>query len=247
MHVRGAIHMHSTLSHDGTLSLEELAAWYRRHNYQFIAITEHAEDLDASRVQALREQCREHSSESFCVIPGAEFSCGAFHILGIGAAIGGTQTDALAAIETIHRYDGMAILAHPKRCGWSCPAEILRAVDAVEIWNVGYDGKYLPSARAAEGYAAMKRTHAPLLAVAGHDFHQVGSFYDVALEMDVATLSAGAVLSALRHGRFRIRSRFFRAGSQGQISAPKATLLRVLGGQLRVIRRARSLVLELLP
>lgn len=247
MRVRGALHMHSTFSHDGTLSVRELAEWYRRHDYQFIAITEHAEDLDDARMQQLCEESRGHSNESFLIIPGAEFSCGPYHVLGIGAAVAGRQHDALAASETIHRSAGMAVLAHPRRCGWTCPPEILRSVDAVEIWNVGYDGKYLPSAQATSGYAAMKRAHAPLLAIAGHDLHQLGSFYDVALELNVDSLSSTAVLRNLRQGCYMIGSRFFRADSHGHIPASQAALLRLLGGQLRAVRRARSLVLELLP
>lgn len=239
--------MHSTFSHDGTLTLAGLADWYRRKNYQFIALTEHAEDLDQEASRALLEECLELSSARFCVIPGVEFSCSDAHVLGIGVVTSAGRADALEAAETIHRQGGIAVLAHPKRFGWSCPDEILRAVDAVEIWNVGYDGKYLPQARATGSYTAMKRIHSSLLAMAGHDLHQIGSFYDVALEMNVGTLSVGAVLSNLRHGHYTIRSRFFRAGSRGEISASRATLLRLLSGQLGTIRRARSLVLELLP
>lgn len=247
MHVRGAIHMHSSISHDGTLPVAGLAAWYRRKNYQFIAVTEHAEDLDDGKMQMLREQCDAHSDDRFRIIPGAEFSFREFHILGIGAVAAAAGMDARAAIKTIHRSGGMAVLAHPKRFGWAFPAEILQAVDAIEIWNVGYDGKYLPSVQAGAGYAAMKRIHPPLLAMAGHDLHRVESFYDVGLEMEVGTLSAGEILGNLRRGRYAIESRFFSAGPDGQISKPGAAFLRVLSGNLSALRRARTILLELLP
>lgn len=238
--------MHSTFSHDGTLSVAELAALYRRNNYQFIAITEHAEDLDHRRAECLLDQCREHSRDRLCVIPGAEFSCGEFHILGIGVVTAERQADAITAAETIHSHGGMAVLAHPKRFGWKCPTEILRAVDAVEIWNVEYDGRFLPSTQAAEAYAAMKRAQPPLLAVAGHDLHRMASFYDVALVMDVGEPSAAAILSNLRQGRYAIESRFFRSGPDGRISKPRSAFLRILSGQLRKMRQARSLIEELL-
>jgi predicted metal-dependent phosphoesterase TrpH len=244
--IRGAIHMHSIFSHDGTLSVAELAALYRRNNYQFIAITEHAEDLDGASAERLLDQCREQSRDGLCVIPGSEFSCGEFHILGIGVVTADRPADAIAAAETIHHRGGMAVLAHPKRFGWKCPVEVLRAVDAVEIWNVGYDGKFLPSARAAEAYAAMKRAQPPLLAVAGHDFHRQASFYDVALVMDAAEPTTAAILSNLHQGRYVIKSRFFRAGPDGKISKPRPAFLRMLSGQLSTMRRARSLVAGLL-
>ena len=246
MRIRGAIHMHSTFSHDGTLTMGELAMLYRRNGYQFIAITEHAEDIDDRSAKRLLDQCREHSRDGLCVIPGSEFSCGEFHILGIGAVTEDRQADAIAAAETIHRRGGVAVLAHPKRFGWKCPEEILRAVDAVEIWNVGYDGKLLPSARAADAYAAMKRAQSSLLAVAGHDLHRMASFYDVALVMDVDEPTSAAILSNLRQGNYAIESRFFRAGSDGKISKPRPAVLRMLSGQLSTMRRARSLVAGLL-
>ncbi len=247
MHIRGAIHMHSAFSHDGTLTVAGLATWYRRKNYQFIAITEHAEDLDDGKMQELREQCDANSGDQFCIIPGAEFSFSTFHILGIGAAVAPGEADALPAIERIHRCGGMAVLAHPKRFGWTCPADILQALDAVEIWNVGYDGKYLPSEQAGTGYAALKRINPSLLAVAGHDLHRLESFYDVALEMEVANLSSLEILENLRHGLYAIKSRFFRAGSDGQIWKPRKEFLPLLAGSLSSMRRVRSSLLEFLP
>ena len=243
MRTRGAIHMHSTFSHDGTLTVAELAGLYRRNNYQFIAITEHAEDLDEESVERLLEQCRDNSSHGFCVIPGAEFSCGDFHILGIGAVTAARQHDAFAAIETIHALNGIAVLAHPKRFGWRCPVEILQAVDAVEIWNVGYDGKFLPSAKALGEFAAMRRVNPGLLAVAGHDLHRWDSFYDVAMQTDTPSLSADSILECLHRGRYEMRSRFFHAGAQAQVSRGRATCLRLLSKQLGHVRRARSLAL----
>ena len=244
MRIRGAIHMHSTFSHDGTLSVAELAALYRRNNYQFIAITEHAEDLDDRSAERLLDQCREHSCDQLRVIPGAEFSCGEFHVLGIGVVTAERQANAIAAAETIHRRSGMAVLAHPKRFAWKCPADILRAVDAVEIWNVGYDGKFLPSAKALGAFVTMRQNNPCLLAVAGHDLHRRDSFYDVALEMDTPSLRADSILENLRHGRYVMRSRLFRAGSDAQVPRGRATCLRILSKQLGHVRRARSLALE---
>lgn len=244
MQIKGALHVHSALSGDGTMTIRELASLYRQHGYQFIAITEHAEDLSEADVEILEKQSRENSGDRFCVIPGLEFSAGTeLHILGLGVTQLFPQDDRLAVIEHIHARGGLAVLAHPRRIGWNCPAGIVRAIDAAEVWNVGYDGKFLPSAKALGGFAAMKEVNPGLLAVAGHDLHRRESFYDAAMEMDVPSLSAEAILENLRRGRYEIRSRFFRAGPGAEVSPARATCLRVVSEQLRHIRRARSLAL----
>jgi predicted metal-dependent phosphoesterase TrpH len=41
MRVRGALHVHSKLSHDGTLTISDLVQLYRRNGYQFLALGDH--------------------------------------------------------------------------------------------------------------------------------------------------------------------------------------------------------------
>lgn len=242
MRIKGALHVHSTLSHDGAMTIGELAQLYSRRGYHFVALTEHAEDMDNGAVELLVRRSREHSCAEFCFIPGLEFSAlSPFHILGLGLSRIFPQEDRLALIEQIRSSGAMAILAHPKRTAWNCPQPILQAVDAVEIWNVGYDGKFLPSGRALREFASMRRINPRLMAVAGHDLHRRESFYDVALEMDVASLSTGQILDNLRNGRYVIQSRFFRCASDASISPARATCLRTISEQLENLRRARSL------
>lgn len=236
--------MHSVLSGDGTMTIRELADLYRSRGYHFIAITEHAEDLDESDVETLKRHSEENSDDRFRIIPGLEFSAGTeLHILGLGVTRLFPQHNRLAVIEHIHAEGGFAVLAHPRRIGWNCPEEILRAIDAAEIWNVGYDGKFLPSPKSLGGFAAMRRANPELLAVVGHDLHRRESFYDAAIEMEVLSLSETAILENLGRGRYGIRSRFFHAGSDAEVSPARATCLRLVSEQLRHIRRARSLTL----
>ena len=242
MQIKGALHVHSTLSRDGTMTIGQLAELYSRRGYQFAALTEHAEDLDEGAVEMLLQGSRENSSAEFCLIPGLEFSAQSpFHILALGFTRLFPQQDRLALIEQIRSCEAVAILAHPKRTGWNCPPAILQAVDAVEIWNVGYDGKFLPSARAMREFASMRRIHPHLMAVAEHDLHRRESFYDVALQMDVSSISSGQILDNLHNGSYVIHSRFFRCVSDASISPTKATFLRAISEQLENVRRARSL------
>src|SRR5262249_16598060 len=228
VHIRGALHVHSKLSRDGTMTIAELVRWYRQHGYQFLAMGEHPEDLDEAKVQALREQSIENSSAAFCVIPGIEYAGNSdIHIVGIGVVRLICAKDPVAVVGEIHEHGGLAVLAHPKRIGWECRADVLLAMDAVEIWNVGYDGKYLPSVKALSGFRRMQQTNPKLLAVASHDFHRTASFYDVAIEMDVASLSPDAILHNLQQGCYGIRSRFFRCDPEARMSRMKAASLRL--------------------
>jgi hypothetical protein len=245
VHIRGALHIHSKLSRDGTMSIAELVRWYKRNGYQFLAMGEHAEDLDEARVQALRELSFEHSNETFCVIPGIEFAGNSdIHILGIGVVRLISERNPRAIAEQIHEQGGFAVLAHPKRIGWECPADVLQAVDAAEIWNVGYDGKYLPSPKALPGFRRMRQMNPKLLAVASHDFHRTASFYDVAIETDVKVLSPDEILETLRRGCYCIHSRFFRTDSQARLSRMKAVSLSLLSLPLSNIRRVRTALLR---
>jgi predicted metal-dependent phosphoesterase TrpH len=238
---KGALHIHSTLSHDGTLSIPDLARWYRHRGYHFVAIGEHSQDLDNEKLQALCEACGAQSNENFCVIPGVEFSCReGIHIFGLGAVGLTSEVDPVAVTAKIHSLNGVAILAHPKRMKWTCSREILLALDGVEIWNVAYDGKYLPSFHAPRAFRGMREVNPRLLAVAGHDFHRKASFYDVGTEVEAGKLSAATIVEAIRDGRYSIRSRFFRADSRAQLSCAKSVWISLLSWQLMRVRQARD-------
>jgi hypothetical protein len=241
MLIRGALHVHSTLSHDGTLAIPELVDWYRSYGYRFIALGEHAQDMDQAKIGILKEQSRENSSGEFCVIPGLEFACqGGFHIVGIGMTSLLMALDPAAVIHAIHENKAYAILAHPKKNGWNCPLHVSQIVDAAEIWNVGYDGKFLPSPQSLAGFPKLRQANPKLFAVAGQDFHRASGFYDVAIEMDVSSVSAGSILRNLRSGRYTIRARLFSCGSQAEFSRFRSARLRVMSWQLGKLRQLRA-------
>jgi hypothetical protein len=245
MRIKGALHVHSTLSHDGTLSIAELAEWYARRGYHFVALSEHSEDLDVERIETLRRESTDHSSRLFLVIPGIEFSCaGGIHIPSLGVITLIQEQDPVVVIRKVHQLNGYAILAHPRRIRWKCPPEVLLEVNAVEIWNVGYDGKYVPSHQAFDAFRRMQQTNPTILAVVGQDFHRREGFYDAWIEMETPELSAQEILLNLHRGEFEIRSRLFRTDSRARLSRAKETSLRLLSLQLSRLRRARSLLLR---
>lgn len=245
MRCKGALHVHSTLSHDGTLTIPELAYLYSEKGYQFVAIGEHSQDLNEEKIRLLQGQCEANSGRDFCVIPGVEFSCrGGIHIFGLGVVGLTHEVDPMAVVREIHALNGFAILAHPKRIEWVCAPELLLAIDAIEIWNVAYDGKYLPSSHASGGFFRMRQVNPKLWAIAGHDLHRKAAFYDVSIEVDVEALTPGAILEAISSGRYTIQSRFFRTDSEAHLSWARSFWTQVFSRQLAALRKARDIFLR---
>ena len=241
MRIKGALHVHSILSHDGTMTIAELAAWYRNKGYQFIAIGDHSQDLDEAAVEIMKQQSAENSDAGFLVIPGIEFSCqGGIHIFGMGVTRLMAEIDPVRVSEGIRAHDGFSVLAHQARLRWECSAELLLAVEAAEFWNVSYDGKYLPSFKAAGALRKMQLVNPKLRPVAGHDFHRKPTFYDVGIEMEVDILGRDQILAFMRCGAYQITSRFFRADPKSKISGAKSVFLYLMSRPLAAARTARN-------
>ena len=166
MQIKGALHVHSNFSRDGTMTIAELAERCMARSYQFIAIEEHSQDRSEEKVEILKKQSAKHSCHAFCIIPDIEYSCkGGIHIFGLGALGLTPQTDPVVVAEEIRAHGGLAILAHPYRYNWTCAPELLKAVN-----NVGCDGKCPPLAQAPAGFRKLQQMDPRLWAVVGRDF-----------------------------------------------------------------------------
>lgn len=246
MRARGALHVHSTFSHDGTLSIAELAAWYRSHGFNFVAMGEHSQDMDLAKVEGLVRECATASDSDFLMVPGIEFTCNipGMHILGVGVTGLTPESDPIPVARHIREQGGFAVLAHPKRFGWECSEELLRLLHAAEIWNIAYDGKYLPSVEGQPAFRRMRDVNPGLLAVASHDFHRKAGFYNMHLQMDFPSLTKEAIMENLYQGEYRIRSRWFGADSNGHAQGLSSLTLALFGRPLSNLRRARNLMLR---
>jgi len=242
MSIRGALHVHSTLSRDGTMTIAQLARYFKEKGYHVLAMGAHAEDLDDAKLGILREQSPANSDDKFLVIPGVEFAVTpTIHIVALGVANLARSNNPSDVAAQTREQGGMSVLAHPNRFGWDCPPEVLRALDAVEIWNVGNDGKFLPAANALAGFQRMRQVNPKLLAIAGHDFLRTASFYKLAIEIEAPALSPGVILQILKLGAYRVRSPFFNCNACGQVSPAGGALVRHVSGRLETIRKARSI------
>ena len=128
------LHQHSTRS-DGGLAPEELAALYREHGYDAIALTDHWVFGGANTLSGLP------------ILAGGEYHVGArdagegvYHIICLFAdhapALMRENATAQGIIDAIHAAGGIAVLAHP---AWSMntseSVKALRGIDATEIYN----------------------------------------------------------------------------------------------------------------
>ena len=177
MVIKGALHVHTDLSHDGKLSMESAVDLFRRRGFHFVFLAEHAEDMDAAKIEEMRRHAAALSAAEFVVIPGLEYSCpGLVHIVGAGCDRAFDFREPVRVAHEIKSAGGFAVLAHPGRFHWQCDNELIRNVNAVEVWNVAYDGKFIPEPRSLGFLRASRSVNHQLLACAGVDLHRAGGF-----------------------------------------------------------------------
>ncbi len=191
---RGNTHTHSALS-DGEWPLEQVVGFYRDRGYAFLALTDHDVFTDLS--QFTTPEFLTLSSDEVTV-RGREHMLG-LHLKGVVEPF----TDHQRTIDAINDQGALAILAHPNWSAFSlerCLA--LNGYAALEIYNVvchyleynGYALRY---------WDQLLRQGVRVWGIAADDAHRIP--YQGAkawIVVDADQLSAEAILSSLRAGRF---------------------------------------------
>lgn len=200
--IRGLLHVHSSFSHDGKDSIEALAEWARARAIRFIAITDHAEDLDEAGWSELRRLCDLHSDAEFRLFPGLEYRFTGYtgvHLLACGLQrwIAPSTPDEFVAMATPNC--ALTIGAHPVLWRREMTPASLAQLHAIEVWNGGYNTRYLPDPAAIERVRRLRREGVATLAVVGPDQHDRQN--DRELRVAVSTVPADA-LQAIRAGAF---------------------------------------------
>lgn len=204
MKVRGLVHVHSTISFDGTLTLRQLHELAVTHGFGFAAITEHIEGLHEGDLARLIADCDEASSSECLLIPGLEIEEQCQYFLGMSRPVSTLNADETRRLLLAN--GAIAVLAHPHRMKRPLTAEERSSLDAIEIWNVKDDGSRVPG---YVGYTLWRQwsTESPENApgpIAGVDLHKAADFRPIGIEVDVAQLDGESILAEIRTGRFVI-------------------------------------------
>jgi len=110
---KGNLHTH-TINSDGDSVPHEVVAWYKRHGYHFLSITDHNTFTDPATLDT-------NGSDEFLLIGGVEVTNDrAVHVngigvtRGIGAQRGASITELLqASVDAIRAQSALALVNHP--------------------------------------------------------------------------------------------------------------------------------------
>lgn len=211
MKFKGIIHVHSKFSYDGRHTLEEIALFARKLGYSFVGVTEHSDTFDEGRMSDFVKECRRFSDSALVLIPGIEFTCEKnLHLLGLGVEHFTAIKDPILVAQFIKAQGGLAIVAHPIRYNYKIPSGLEAEINGIEIWNAGYDGRFVPNDRSIALWQTLRKRNEVLLAYGGQDLHGITDHCHVKLTVSCDELTEGAILRALKEGNYLITNPYFR-------------------------------------
>jgi hypothetical protein len=199
----GALHVHTTYSHDGRDTPEQLAGFARARGIAFIGLTDHAEDFDRAKFERFHAHCGEASGDGVTLIPGLEFRFEGFpglHLLALGLERWiepSTPGDFLRMTQQTARF---TIVAHPLLCRYRIPDDVATGIHAVEVWNAAYNTRFLLDPRAIRLLETIRRRSPAVVGIAGLDQHD--SRNDRETRVVLTSDAAADPLAELREGRF---------------------------------------------
>jgi hypothetical protein len=242
--VSGILHVHSRFSYDGKHSLDEIADFGRRRGYGFICMSEHSNTLDASSMAAHVAECERVSTDACIVIPGVEFSIGNLHLLGFGVRRLAPAGEARDVARFIRDEGGAAVVAHPVRYHYQVAEELAESLTGIEVWNGGYDGRFVPDHRVLRLWQRLKASHSALLAFGGPDLHRFNEHNQVKTSITCETVTPEAIMQALREGRFAIVNGCVTLDARTLPGPTTMTAITAARTLYETLRRARSRVAE---
>ena len=214
--VKGIVHCHTTLSYDGEIKLDDLCKLLRQQGFGFVALTEHPRGLNAGDYQEFVQACQKASDRDFVAIPGLEFRCdNGVEIAGIGISrlLGGGTPDQV--VGRIREDGGFAIWVHPWRNGRRDGPFL--DCDAVEVLNLKLDGTLAPNLSLLRRTVQERKAGRCFHAIFGVDFHDHSQPLSAWVECQVSETSPGAIVAALREGRFVSRVPYAAMCSSGTV------------------------------
>ena len=164
---RGILHNHSACSKEGCYALGVLRRRWA-DSLDFAAMTEHAERISAEEFASYVSECDALSDERFRFIPGLEVATTSGDMLLLGCREYICTRDPLQVLASIPQHT-VVILAHPEE--GKVQAEVLARIHAVEGWNGGHMGGFMPPVDWLVGWR--KRQPTGKFFTGGNDIHKV--------------------------------------------------------------------------
>ena len=238
----GSVHVHSSYSHDGCDSLRRIRTWAERAGLRFVAMTDHAEDFDASRFGEYTAECAALSDGAVSIIPGLEFRFPrhrGLHLLACGLAGWCRPGTIEAYAREIPDRSRLTILAHPLLSSYQVPVEVRDCIDAIEVWNAAYNTRYLPDPRAIRLLHAVRTARPAVVGIAGLDQHDAGNDRRTRVVL-TDNMDLADPLLAIRGGRFFNRGTTMTFGPTADLSPGGQLTLSVARGVLDRVERAQE-------
>jgi hypothetical protein len=207
--VHGTFHFHSTYSHDGRSTLEEVVAGLSARGVSFCIMTEHFEDFDVPKFDRyIQEVQRLNREGTFVLVPGVEVN-----LAGIDTIVFPVRDYQSIAEWAVDGHDPdqrlFKVLAHPSKYPLGALARHLDTyqVDAIELWNQQADSHYLPPLSLLK-WLRDQSWRARYHYFFGCDLHDVtlGVANVIELRPQGEALSCDLIVKKLRTGKFVSRN-----------------------------------------
>ncbi len=225
--LQGIVHCHTTFSHDGQMSPEQLAVHLKKEGLSFVAITEHEDSMSEKKMKELVAACRQCSRPGFTMLPGVEFATKhSTHILGIGIERFFVEHDPVKIVSGIHAQGGLAVLAHPDAGNFEKDEEFLKALDGVEVWNSVHDGPFVPSLKNIKALREIRKVNPKITVFGGNDFHRKGHYRNARLVLQDA--SQAEIIEDLKTGRFKIKGTLLTLESDDAVGSVRMTQIKFI-------------------
>lgn len=236
----GAIHIHSSYSHDSSDTLETLHARCLERGIRFLGMSDHAEDFNKQIFEKYRKHCASVSDGNVKIIPGLEFRFAGLkgmHIFALDLKEWIDPKTPQEFFEQTRENATLTVLAHPVLPKYSIPDVVLTHVDAIEVWNAGYNTRYLPDPKAIDLYKKVSSVRDSIVATVGLDQHD--STNDRELRIALPSVTDDPI-AAIKRGQFKNVGKTMSFDSRAEFSKSALRALKVARFGLDLVERAQE-------
>lgn len=199
--IKGIVHCHTTMSYDGSISLDVLCQTLKDEGFSFVAVTDHVKGVTADQYRRFVDLCQKLSSDSFVVIPGLEVLLdNGDEIAAVGIHEFISSTSARDVLEQILQQGGYSIWVHPHK---RARADLERYdCDAIEVLNGKMDGSVAPNFYLFFHIRRLQCLGVKIHQVFGADLHNLEEPRSVWIECDVDSISETEIIKSLHEGNY---------------------------------------------